>query len=141
MTSEYEQEQPDRDVGLIRRLCYVQDSQSGHIHTWMQEELEALRLRAQLLRVMPLSSDAKKELATCEGAIARVYEREMLEAFKRFSERRAEVESGLYDDPLQSEQYLNDGLRAILDLMRSVMGIRSQLDKFWKECTTEPRGD
>jgi hypothetical protein len=139
LATEYEREQSGRDNGLIRRMCYVQESQASYIQTWMQEELESLRNRAQMLRLMTLTDNAaKRKLTECDAAIARVYAGDMAEAFKRLDERRAEVESEMYDDPLESEQHLNDGLRAILDLMRSVIGMRYEVDKLWKACTTKP---
>lgn len=118
-------------------MCYAQETLADNIRTWMEEELRALISRTQMLDVMPLTEDAKSELGECKRSIARVYEREITDTFGRQRDRRAEIESGLYENPLESQLHLKDGLDAVLDLMRSLLGIRLQVDTCWKDCVPD----
>ena len=131
---DYEAEQADRDEGLLRHMCYGQEILADYIARWMQEELRELIWRMQLLEVMTTTNATKGSLAEYKTSIARVSDSDMPDTIRRLKERREEIEGGLYDEPLESQQHLNDSLGSLLDLMRSLLGFRFQVDERWKQC-------
>lgn len=126
---DFQEKQDERDKWFVRRICGLAENLGSYLQTWVSEETKDLVLQAQLLEVLAQQSSDKTTVQEAILAIRELNSSELDEAINRFKERVGEIEEGLYDDPLESYQHLQNSLAGLERVFRRLLRIRQMVNQ------------
>ncbi len=137
---DYFREQEDRDRELLIRACSAIDFCAEKMKGWIEQEARALLHLTQTEGAVA-PAVIRSDVDEAERFLKDVNLRQSPEAFKRYRERREEVEGGLYDDPVKSIQYLVETVTGLERVMHQLMDLRGRLSGLVPGGTSDSQED
>lgn len=129
--TEYRQE---RDRELAMAFASSARILRQFFREWIQGELNDLAVLADGLEPA-LEGLIRSEMQGTVRRIRDINQDELGECVRSLQGRIDEIDNGLYDNALDAQQYLSEGLIRLESLVRELLRVRDSLDDLWESHT------
>ncbi len=124
----------DRDENLIYGFTDRSRGLLKDYERWLSDEIRELQGKIESIQlttndVLPLELQIHSE--ELEG----IERHRFPEAKRNLRQKCSEMEDGIQDSIMDANQWIQDGINRFESLARSVLSIRKDIDRIWKEGT------
>jgi len=121
---------PERDNDLVLGFADRSRGLLQDYNEWIYAEIKDLQAKIEAIQATT-NGTLSVELEVHTRELEIIEQHRFPEAKRNLRQKCSEIEGGTYDNIMDANQWIQDGLNRFESLARSVLSIRKEIDRVW----------